>query len=336
MIPIQRLSASSIEDLDKCELSFFIKYVLNRPDPSGDKAEKGTVCHNVMEAVAISKQLMEKGQKTTKNEIFGTLRQTYDIRKLFKKAFEYSKNTNPHLKWGDADRDETWDFLSTSFGHKFFPDNHKEIIQPEQYFRIEIPYDWARYSYLDDGELKESRLLVSGKIDIMFRDHDNSLNYLDYKFGAKPMNWNRFKEYSYEDMYKNIQLCLYYWAVRQLHPEEHPITHIWYPRANKLWTYHFDEEQINTAMKRVKACFEKLKFAAKPSPNYGQARCNMCYFRKASMTDIGLSQLSMEANGSEHFKLAKDESPCVCDTMVKFFSARSVGQVISACKKERE
>ena len=311
---------------------FFMKYVLGYQDPSGDKAEKGTVCHNVLEAVALCEQLKQRGEKEIENEVFGTLKKKYTIKTLFNKAFKYSKENNPHLKWNQADKDETWEFLATSFGHKFFPDQHKEIIQPEQYFRIPIQEDWARYSYLDsDGELKEDRLMITGKIDIMFRDHDSSLNYLDYKFGAKPMNWNKFKEYKYEDMYENIQLCLYYWAVKQLRPEEDPITHIWYPRAKKLWTYCFTEKQIHTAMSKVKAGFEKLKFANKADPNYG-ARCNMCYFRRVSFADLGRPELCMPANGTEHFKLVNDK-PSVCDNMVKFFSARSVEQIIDNCKK---
>lgn len=334
MIQIEKLSASSIQDLDKCEILFFLKYVLGYQDPSGDSACKGTVCHDVLEAIAICEMLKSSGQKTKKYKSFGILRQKYSIETLFDKIFEFHKKQNQHLKWQDKDKEEAWSFLTTSFGHKFFPDQHHEIIQPERYFRLPITKPWAEFSTLEDGEIIKNNLCITGKIDIVFRDDDGVLNYLDYKFGKKPYDWAKYKDYKYEDMFDNIQLCLYYWAIKQLYTEDKVKTHIWYPRTGDCWTYEFTDEQIKKAMDKVKYCFLKLKGVQKPSPTY-KSHCNMCYFRKASFEDLGRRDLCINANGSEKFKDI-DGKASACDSIVKFFSARSVNQVIENCKKVKK
>ena len=329
MTIIDRFSTSSYNTFDDCQMQWFLTYVLGYSDPSGKAAAKGTMCHSVMEAIAKSKILRQKGQKTTKDEVFGTLKQTYKTSNLIKRAYDYHSAKEKHLTWVSADYKDVIEWANIAIHHPYCPEYHHEIVSVEERFKFPIKAPWA---LLPNGK----RLNISGIVDLVFRDKDGRLNYLDYKFGKEPRNWNTGETYTYDSMRSNIQLGLYYWAVKQLYEGSNPRSHIWYPRTDNLWSYDFNQDESDSAMYKIKLALDKILHMEEPSRNKSWKCTKMCQYGKKSFAQLGKKGLDIKPNGTESFPCASDGQVVACDAATKFFSRRSLEIVIEACKATKK
>lgn len=330
MILSERLSPSALTTMEMCEMKWFIGYVLNYREPSGEAAVLGTAAHDVMEGITLSKLCRQTGTPQ-KHRAFGEVGESYDLDELCDLAYEYHKKDNPLLKWAKKQRTVVFDYVYKTKEHKFFPENHHEIVSPEQYFREEIGEDWAEFTEIEDGKLKKGRLKIAGKIDLVYRDKTGQLHYLDYKFGKRgPWDWAKDKEKTFETMKTDIQLCLYYWAAKRLYPNETPITHIWYVNADTVWTDAFSQKEEDYAMETVERVFARIKSMDKPSTRYGK-HCAFCAFKKNNLGNWGRPELDLVAIGSEKFKPIDDKKSC-CDTIKYFSEYRSLPVIVENCK----
>lgn len=331
MLTIDRFSASSITTLQGCEMKWFLNYILGYYEPNGNAATLGTAAHDVMEAVAWTKLLRQTGEKEREHKTFGVLKQTYDLEELTRISFEYHKNDNPHLKWTEKDYKKVKANVDKAASHRLFPENHYEVVYPEKYFRIEVPYDWATYVEDVDGKLTEKRLKITGKIDIVYRNKKGQLYYLDYKFGQKgPYDWNKWKNKTFDGMKEDIQLCLYYWAAKQLYEKESPVTQIWYVNTNDIWTDVFEAEQQQYALDVIRKCMNDVKAMQLPKTVYSKS-CTFCPYKKKTFGQWGMPHLDLEEKGDEHFNTI-DGKKCMCDAMKAFSKYRSIDLILENCK----
>ena len=57
-----------------CEQQYFIEYVLGWRGPSGQKADKGTITHKVLEILAIIKKAQQDNLKSVEDDIIGEIK----------------------------------------------------------------------------------------------------------------------------------------------------------------------------------------------------------------------------------------------------------------------
>lgn len=327
MIEIKKLSPSSLSSFKGgCKMQWFLNTVLGyREKASFPITVIGSAGHSVLEAVAQAKQLKDQGKKRKKDKVFGWIKAKYDFDDLINKAWDHHKKENNHLNFPQKETDRLVDFLYKAKKHDWFPENHGKIEFIEKYFSIPIEEEWAK---LPSGEY----LRINGIIDLGFSDETARLHYMDYKFGQlKDFHTGEIKDW--DSLNKDIQLCLYYWAIKQLFPESDPVTHIWYVQFEKPFTFYFDDWHIKHAMDTVREVFEQIKDVERPECRYDWFKCNKCCsFSNKQFVDFGEPQLDMKAKGETKFTLDNGNFS-MCDAMNYFFNHRDIGNILENCYK---
>lgn len=325
MIQLKKLSASSINSFDACQLKWFIQYVLGYREPSGKAAVLGTICHYVLECIAKSKILRQSGEPSVEDEIVGEIRQTYDLDEWINTIYNYYVDLEKHLVFDDKDYREVRKNIEKAQAHHLFPERHNHIIEPEGGFFLPIDKMWAKFSYLTNGQIEEGNILLNGFIDLIFRDKNGMLNFIDYKFGSSTKDWATDKEKDTSSIIRDTQLCMYYWALRNKFPEEKEIVaNLWFVKVGKAFTHIFGEEQERHLMQKVEATVSKIKGMQVPEPRYTW-KCKMCPFKKTNFSEWGRSDLDIP-----HYKVkgAKfdevDGKACVCDGVKVFVDYRGL------------
>ena len=88
--------SSSYNGWSICQNQYFLSYVLGKPEPSGKKAEMGTILHKVMEGLASGKLCIQDNAPSFKDDALGRISVTEDrlrdpqfVEWLFEKSFEH-------------------------------------------------------------------------------------------------------------------------------------------------------------------------------------------------------------------------------------------------------
>ncbi len=327
MIEIKKLSPSSTMSFKGgCRMQWFLNTILGyREKASFPITVIGSAGHSVLEAVAQAKQLKDKGKKRKKDKVFGWIKPKYDFDELIDIAWDHHTKENSHLNFPPKEKDRLVDFLYKAQKHDWFPENHGKVEFIEKYFSLPIEEEWAK---LPSGEY----LRINGIIDLGFSDEENRLHYLDYKFG-RLKDFHTQKDKNWDTLNEDIQLCLYYWAIKQLFPKSNPVTHIWYVQFEKPFTFYFDDWHIQHAMDTVRETFEQIKQVKRPECTYDWFKCNKCCsFSSKEFVDYGEPQLDMKAKGETEFTLDSGNFS-MCDAMNYFFNHREIDNIIENCKK---
>lgn len=324
MIKLKKLSASSINTFDSCELKWFLQYTLGYREPSGKAAVLGTICHYVLECIARSKILRQQGVQSMEDEIVGEIKQTYSIEKWINIIYEHYSKLESHLTFTDKDYREVCLNIEKAQRHPLFPENHSAIIEPEADFFLPINKAWANYSYLDGENHDNGAIQLNGFIDLVFRDKSGMLNFVDYKFGSSTKDWATDKEKDTAHIIYDTQLCMYYWALRHKYPDEDIVANLWFVKVGKAFTQIFSKTQENHLMAKVEATIAKIRGMQDPQPRYTW-KCNMCPFKKTNFASWGRPDLNLA-----HEKLTNprfddvEGKACVCDATRVFLSYRGL------------
>lgn len=335
-IKIKKLSPSSINTFDGCQMKWFLSYVLGYREPSGKAAVKGTCAHYIMECLAKARLLQQAGRKWEKDNVVGRInahhRGVNDIDLWIDNTFEHFAKQNSHLEWSSSDKKDIQKSVAKALEHDLSPLNHAEIISTEDRFSMPINEDWAQFAYEEDGEIKEGRLEINGVIDLVYRDDEGVINYLDYKFGGSLKDWNTGEEKTFESMMKDVQLCMYYWAIRQKYNDELDInSHIWYVNLKKKFSLFFDDTQIRIALNKVMNTFASIKSMEQPEQNFSW-KCRFCEFSKTSYSDWGKSKLDVLYDINDNFSPVNGKKS-MCDATAYFIKHKGINPVMENCKK---
>ena len=72
--------SSSYNTHSMCEQQYFMEYVLGWRGPSGQKADKGTICHKVLEILAVIKKCQQDELPIAIDDILGDIDvNSYDL-----------------------------------------------------------------------------------------------------------------------------------------------------------------------------------------------------------------------------------------------------------------
>lgn len=315
---------------DTCQMKWFINYILGYREPSGKAATIGTCCHYILESVAKSKLLRQEGRQYRKDKVLGYIRRKYSLDEWIDSAYDYFSKQESHLVWKAADKREVISNINKAKHHAFFPENHKEIISPEQYFTIPIDEEWATYTVLEKDKPVKKQVYITGIIDLIFRDNFDNLNYLDYKFG-RVFDWAKFEEKDYTSMISDTQLCLYYYAITKKYPKETDIiTNIWYVKADKFFVLSFGEETIDFIKQKLRSFFESVKYMMEPMCRYGR-HCTFCPYKKYSFDFWDREKLNIPYRTENKFSDVEGFST-VCDATRNFVKYRGLELTIANAK----
>ena len=322
MLPVKKLSASSITTLDMCEMKWFLQYMVGMREPTGKAAAIGSICHYILECIAHSKILRDNNKAYKKDDVVGRINKSYDLDSLTKKVYDYFIENERHLDWTDADYRQVCRNIEKAKNHTLFPENHAQIVSPEQFFMMKMEQPWAKYSYLKGDKADEGHIYVNGIIDLIFRDENGTLNYLDYKFG-QPKDWATGKKKDYAAITKDVQLCMYYMAIKDKYPNEDICVNIWYVNHGLVFTDYFGVAQEDIILKKLQTVISRLRELEVPDTRYG-FHCKFCQFSKTSFKNWDKPKLDIDYDKfGGHFPPVEDKA-CVCDAAKVFVKYRGL------------
>ena len=92
----------------------------------------------------------------------------------------------------------------------------------------------------------------------MIQEDEKYFQVLDYKTGRR-LNWATGEEKTYEDLAKDKQLLLYYYALKNLYPDYSFYVSIYYINDGGIFDLVFDEQDYLKAEEILKQKFEEIR-----------------------------------------------------------------------------
>lgn len=257
-----------MNSLEFCEQQHFLSYICGFPSPSNKAAAKGNIIHKAMEFLAYKSQAMAFGEGAYVVPELGrydlAFPSTYE--EILDLAYDYYSKTETHLIWKEIDYKDCikWFKKAREFdGGRFNPLN-QDVLSVEQFFDIEIAQPWAFYSFIANDFQHNGFLRMRGSIDLIVRINDQVIEIVDYKTGRK-YNWAKEKEKTYEDLQNDLQLRLYFYAVRKLFPQyKYVMVTLFYINADGATTVTFDDSEIEKTEELLREYFERVSKIKQP------------------------------------------------------------------------
>lgn len=277
--------SSSYNTHSMCEQQYFAEYVLGWRGPSGQKADKGTIVHKVLEILAVIKKAQQDSQESIDDDVIGKVdTNSYSLNTIIEKVYKYYSEANSHHKWTLKDYKDchSWVYKAIEFNDGMFDPRNRYILCPEQHFDIEIKKPWSAYSYdTPDGKL-EGNLALKGTIDLITLVNDNTIEIVDWKTGRR-LDWATGQEKTQEKLEKDPQLRIYHYAISHLYPKiDHIIFSIYFINDGGPFSICFDKSDLVKTEEMLRQKFEIVKNTRKPKLNKSWMCNKLCHFGKTT------------------------------------------------------
>lgn len=277
-----------------CEQQYFIEYVLGWRGPSGQKADKGTIVHKVLEILAVIKKANQDNTQIIKDDIIGPLDiNNYCLDTIINLVYKYYSEKTTHHKWSDKDLKDchNWVHKAINFNNGMFDPRNHEILCPEQHFDFEINTQWSRYSFdTPDGPI-EGNLSLKGTIDLVTKANDKTIEIIDWKTG-KRLDWATGQEKTQEKLEKDPQLRIYHYAISKLYPDiEHIIFSIYFINDGGPFSICFDKSDLTTTEEMLRQKFNTIKRCKRPKLNKTWMCSKLCHFGKTTFDNTEISPI---------------------------------------------
>lgn len=296
--------SSSFNTHDDCPQRYYLEYVLGWTGESGQAATKGTIVHKVLEILAMCKLAEQQG----KNEIFDDevlkkrkLSQLKDVKKITEEVYKYYSDNNSHIDWKPADKKDCHEWVHTALTMNdcTFDPRLREIVQPERSFDLEIPHDWANYSYELNGEKIEGKLHIKGTIDLVTKLDDNLYEIVDWKTGKK-YDWAKCTEKTNATLQKDPQLMLYHYAASLLYPQvEDILVTINFIRFGGPTTVVFTKKDLAKTEDMLRRKFDAIKATRIPKLNKTWKCTKLCHQGKTTFEGTNIQPQITSLGGTQ-------------------------------------
>lgn len=286
------LRSSLVGSWQICPFKTFVNYTLGLREPSGLAANLGNGAHKALELRARQRLAQQNGHPTFVEPETGQSFKTGSVDRDTCVRHGWSVYF-PGQPFSGRDFQTVGTLFDTVVRQRIYDPAHLEIVQPEQYFDLEVEEDWAQYSFVDShtGELVTGRLRVKGTVDLVYREAPGLIGYLDYKTGRK-WDWAKNAPKTYDSLLNDdFQLLLYYYALRRLYPAEHVLMTIYFIKEDGPTTLPFGDEHYELAKKKIRQYFEEIKNTTSPArvmEAVGGPRnqpCSFCSYSKTKVED---------------------------------------------------
>jgi hypothetical protein len=272
-------------------MQFFIEYVLGWRGPSGQKADKGTIVHKVLEILAVIQKAKQENKNSITDDIVGNIELgNYKLDNIISVVYNHYSKSNSHHKWTPKDlRDCTeWVHKAISFNGGMFDPRNRFILMPEQHFDFEIKKPWAKYSYKTDGGTVSGNLALKGTIDLITCVNEKTIEIIDWKTGRR-LDWATGKEKTQEKLEKDPQLRIYHYAISKLYPDiDHIIFSIYFINDGGPFSVCFDKSDLIETEDLLRKKFETIKTTKKPRLHKSWMCSKLCHFGKTTFDNTSL------------------------------------------------
>lgn len=333
--PIKSMSPSSIGSHEMCPMKNFISSFLKIREKPHPKTEMGTICHNIWQIVALSKLGNQKGEKSTKDSVYGSYTTDYEklnVEEIISNVADRYITKRPYIKWPEDCREQIRDWSYKVLNTENDPRNF-EIVDVESRFKFKVDYDWADYAYLEtNGAIDNGKLHISGIVDLIYKYKDR-YHILDYKTGQR-VDWNSkeskppVKDFS--KLQKDIQLIVYYIFATKEYNTEDITVEINYVNDGGLFPLEFAQKDVDFAYSKIKDTFLNIKNEI-PLQNITWKCRAFCDYGRKTFSNINRKDLAMMSDGGQHLTKYGDEYK-ICEAVSKFVHERPIELVIERCK----
>lgn len=266
-----------------CEQQYFLEYVLGYRSPSNKKADKGTICHKVLEILAHIKLCNQNNETIYNDDLIGQIDiNLYDLDKITRDVYSHYTSQFKHHEWTPTDLKDCLKWVNKAIvdHNGAFDPRTRTIVQPEQHFDIVIDKPWADYSYKTKDINLEGKLAIKGTIDLITKVNDSTLEVIDWKTGRR-LDWATGQEKTLEKLYNDPQLKIYHYALSKLYPEyDHIIMSINFINDGGAFSMCFDKSDLNETENLIRKKFEQIKSCKKPRLSKSWKCTKLCYFGK--------------------------------------------------------
>jgi len=277
-----------------CEQQYFMEYVLGWRSPSGQKADKGTIVHKVLEILAVIQQGIQNKHTHIDDDILGQIpTKKYDLEVLIRDVYNYYSKKCSHHKWTEKDFDDCrkWVYKAIEFNNGMFDPRNRSIMCPEQHFDIAIDKKWAKYKYDLNGNEISGTLGLKGTIDLITKIDDNTLEIVDWKTGRR-LDWATGQEKTQEKLETDPQLRIYHYAAQQLYPDyDHIIVTIFFINDGGPFSILFDKSDIPKTEEMLRNKFEVIKKTTRPQLKKSWMCNKLCHFGKTTFDNTHIYPL---------------------------------------------
>jgi hypothetical protein len=287
--------SSSYNTHSLCEQQYFGEYVLGWRGLSGQKADKGTICHKVLEILAVIKKAQQDGDSYIQDEIIGHINiDHYSLNSIIEEVYKYYTEKSPHHKWTIKDYKDchAWVYKAIEFNNGMFDPRNRHILMPEQHFDFEIKKPWAAYSYnTGDNNVLSGYLAMKGTIDLITLVNSDTIEVIDWKTGRR-LDWATGQEKTQEKLENDPQLRIYHYAIKHLYPEiKHIIFSIYFINDGGPFSICFDDSDIKDTEQMLRNKFDIIKNSKRPKLNKTWMCSKLCHFGKTTFENTSIEPI---------------------------------------------
>jgi len=293
--------SSSYNTHSMCEQQYFLEYVLGWRGLSGQKADKGTICHKVLEILAVIKKRQQDEIPIAIDDILGDIDvYNYDLEYIIDKVYEYYSEHTPHHKWSPKDHKDcrSWVYKAIEFNDGMFDPRNRNILEPEQHFDFIVEKPWSKYDYnLPDGGKLSGHLALKGTIDLVTLVNKDTIEIVDWKTGRR-LDWATGQEKTQEKLETDPQLRIYHYAIKHLYPDiRHIIFSIYFINDGGPFTVCFDDKDLQDTENMLRQKFETIKRVKRPALNKSWMCSKLCHFGKTTFENTTIEPITEYRDG---------------------------------------
>lgn len=178
------IRSSSLNQFKFCQMRYTLEYLFGFKSVSGKAAMLGTIFHKCQELRAVGGMKLRAGIEVFQDDNFGEVN-TLDALNpewCLDKAFPYYTSMQPDLNVGQADKKTIAGWIQNVHEkHPNYDMAKLNVVATEQFFDIEIPHDWAKYSEVINGQKIEGQLRIKGTMDTIVDLGHDTYELVDYK-----------------------------------------------------------------------------------------------------------------------------------------------------------
>lgn len=291
-----------------CEQQYFMEYVLGHRSPSNKKADKGTIVHKILEILAGIRQSEQNNQTYYVDDILDKIDiYKYNLDNIIDSVYNYYIAQFKHHEWEPKDLKDCrlWTNKAITDHDGIFDPRSRNIVQPEQRFDIVINKPWAKYAFETQNGPLEGNLAIKGTVDLITKVNDSTLEVIDWKTGRR-LDWATGKEKTWEKLYRDPQLLIYYYALSALYPEyDNIIMSINFINDGGAFSLCFNKNDIDSAENLIRKKFEEIRNCKKPKLSKSWKCTKLCHFGKSSFDNP-----MIEYRGDKLIQIGKPMTKC--------------------------
>lgn len=263
------LRSSSIGTYAMCPQKYLFTYVLGMKDKDNGKAIMGSTTHKVLELLGKQRIAIQNKKRSFEDEEFGKIGHSkWNIEYFNEISHAYYEKIYPGIMPHNSKKITLeWSHLAVTRLDGEMDPRKQNIHAVEEFFEVEVPHEWANYSYKVGDEVIEGRLGLKGTVDLIVKEDDVFFHIMDYKTGRR-YNWATGKVKTYDCLAEDKQLLLYYYALRLKYPDKHFYISIYYINDYKIdkvdvpggiFTFAFDDSDFKKAEDMIREQFEAIR-----------------------------------------------------------------------------